>query len=52
MSKRRYECPICLGSKKYFTGSKYKDCNLCDDNGTVDERTYNLHTHEDEEEVP
>lgn len=37
--KNKNICPLCLTSKKYYTGRKYVDCTLCDDEGFVDDET-------------
>lgn len=48
----KYECPICLGAKQFFTGRDYTTCDLCDDNGNVSRETYELYCGvEDDEEL-
>lgn len=39
---KKYDCPVCMGSKKHFTGKKYKDCTTCDEKGKVNEEVYDL----------
>lgn len=48
--ERNRDCPICLGTKKHFNGSRYKNCNICDDNGKVTEEVYNSYYQEQYDE--
>lgn len=47
MDENNNPCPVCLGSKKYFTGKTYKDCNVCDENGMVNDEINNLYCGEE-----
>lgn len=49
MSKR-YECPMCLGTKEIFNGSRVSNCTLCDEKGTVDNATYLIYCPDEEDD--
>ena len=46
--ENKYECPICLSTKKHYNGKSYEDCTLCDEEGTVSKDTYELYCGEEE----
>lgn len=31
----KHVCPMCMGSKEIFTGSKTEECTTCDENGNI-----------------
>ncbi|AGO48910.1 hypothetical protein N356_gp018 [Cellulophaga phage phi14:2] len=43
-------CPMCMGSKEIFTGSKVETCNTCDDDGNVTQEFLDIVEHNDEYE--
>ena len=52
LENERFECPSCNGDKKFLCPEcegEDKQCEYCDENGTVDEDTYNELTEDDEE---
>jgi len=44
------ECPMCFGTKKYFIGSRYKTCNICNEDGLVTQEMYNNYCQEEYDE--